>query len=72
MCPCLSSRSRSAICRKSLTGNIGPSGRKKEAFCPGVCELCHVFAGEFKTADDDGAYRGGFGEQERREICALY
>ncbi len=51
MCPCLSSKSKYAICNHFLDGLMVPSTFERENFCFELYELCPLFASGVKNDD---------------------
>ena len=51
MCPCLSSKSKYAVCSRFIDGLMVPSFFEKENYCFALYELCPLFRSQDK--DDD-------------------
>jgi hypothetical protein len=51
MCPCLSSKSRYAICRRFTDGLMVPSIFERENYCFALYELCPLFSLHVKYND---------------------
>ena len=49
MCPCLSSKSKYAICGRFQDGLMVPSVFERENYCLGLYELCPLFTANLKT-----------------------
>jgi hypothetical protein len=53
MCPCLSSRSKYAICSRFTDGLMAPSVFERENYCLALYELCPLFSCTIKDEDSN-------------------
>jgi len=51
VCPCLSSRSKYAICKRFTDGLMVPSVFERENYCFDLYELCPLFSFDIKHED---------------------
>jgi hypothetical protein len=51
MCPCLSSKSKYAVCRRFIDGLMIPSLFERENYCFALYELCPLFSPHVKYDD---------------------
>jgi hypothetical protein len=51
MCPCLSSRSKYAICSRFTDGLMVPSVFERENYCLALYELCPLFTSKYDYTD---------------------
>jgi len=51
VCPCLSSRSKYAICSRFTDGLMVPSFFERENYCLALYELCPLFSSDIKYED---------------------